>query len=188
MPSRWLKERLPTHDKLHEHLGMNVNDEREPTGAMLWLRNKLADPKLWHLNRRSVAGAVALGLFIGWLPIPMQMLVAALLATVLRVHVPVSVVLVWFSNPITFPALLYAAWCVGSILLGYGMIASPLSMNISELWHMALNDWPIILFGSIFCATVFAVIGFFLTNAIWRFVAVRKWRKRIAKSPAAPAR
>jgi len=182
MPRRWLKERLPTHDQLHEHLGMETSDKREPSGAMLWLRNKLADPMLWHLNRRSVAGAVALGLFIGWLPIPMQMLIAALLATVLRVHVPVSVVLVWFSNPITFPALLYAAWCVGSILLGDGMIPSPWSMHVSELWHSALNAWPIILFGSVFCATVFAVVGFVITNTVWRIIAVKRWRKRLAKS------
>lgn len=182
MPRRWLKENLPTHEKLHEHLGMDTRGERELSGAMLWLRNKLADPMLWHLNRRSVAGAVALGLFIGWLPLPMQMLIAALLATVLRVHVPVSVVLVWFSNPITFPALLYAAWYVGSTLLGTTMIGSPLSMNVSELLHAAANAWPVIMFGSIFCATFFGVTGFFMTNAIWRFVAVRRWRKRVARS------
>jgi len=184
MPRRWLKARLPTHKQLHEHLGMDVSDEREPSGVMLWLRNKLADPMLWHLNRRSIAGAVALGLFIGWLPIPMQMLIAALLATVMRVHVPVSVVLVWFSNPITFPALLYAAWYVGSILLGTSMIGSPLSMNVSELLHAAAKAWPVIIFGSVFCAGVFAVIGYFLTNAVWRFVAVRRWRNRVSKSAA----
>ena len=186
MPRRWLQDRLPTHDQLHEHLGMDADDAREPSGAMLWLRNKIADPMLWHLNRRSVAGAVALGLFIGWLPIPMQMLIAALLATVLRVHVPVSVVLVWFSNPITFPALLYAAWCVGSILLGNGMIASPLSMTLSQLLHNAIDAWPIILFGSVFCATVFAVLGFFFTNMVWRIIAVRRWRKRLGKPAVEP--
>jgi len=181
MPRRWLKERLPTHQQLHEHLGMSPDDEREPTGAMLWLRNKLADPMLWHLNRRSVAGAVALGLFIGWLPIPMQMLVAALLAALMRVHVPVSVVLVWFSNPITFPALLYAAWFVGSTILGTEMASSPLSMNVSDLLHQAVQAWPVILFGSVFCATVTGVVGFFATNIVWRFVAIRRWRKRLVK-------
>ena len=182
MPRRWLKDRLPTHDQLHEHLGMDLDDEQSPSSAMLWLRTKLADPMLWHWNRRSVAGAVALGLFISWLPIPMQMLIAVFLATVLRVHVPVSVVVVWFSNPITFPALLYVAWCVGSILLGNGMIASPLSMNIAQVLKSAIDAWPVILFGSVFCGTVFAVLGYFLTNTVWRILAVRRWRKRIEKS------
>ncbi len=182
MPREWLKDKLPTHEQLHEHLGMDFSEESEPSRALLWLREKLADPMLWHLNRRSVAGAVALGLFIGWLPVPMQMLIAALLATVLRVHVPVSVVLVWFSNPITFPALLYAAWYVGSILLGTNMIESPLSMNVSELLRAAANAWPVILFGSVFCATLFGVIGFFATNALWRFVALRRWRNRMERS------
>lgn len=179
MPRRWLQEKLPSHDQLHEHLGMATSDTHAFSAQLQWVKKKIADPMLWHLNRRSVAGAVAVGLFIGWLPIPMQMLVAALLAAVLRVHVPVSVVLVWFSNPITFPALLYAAWYVGSSILGTPMIASPLSMNVSDLLQATLHAWPEILFGSVFCATVFAVLGYFTTNAIWRFVAIRKWRTRL---------
>lgn len=185
MPRRWLQKNLPTHKQLHEQLGMDIDDSRETSGAMLWLKNKLADTMLWHLNRRSVAGAVALGLFIAWLPIPMQMLIAALLATVLRVHVPVSVVLVWFSNPITFPALLYAAWYTGSTILGTGIVATPLSMSITDLFAAAAEDWHIILFGSVFCGTVFAVVGFFATNVVWRFVAVKRWKNRLSKSTVA---
>jgi len=85
MPRRWLQQRLPTHQQLHEQLGMDTTAGRQPSKVMQWVKEKLADPMLWHLNRRSVAGAVALGLFIGWLPIPMQMLIAALLAATLRV-------------------------------------------------------------------------------------------------------
>jgi len=179
MPRRWLQEKLPSHDQLHEHLGMANNKDHAFSAQLRWVKRKIADPMLWHLNRRSVAGAVAVGLFIGWLPIPMQMLIAALLAAILRVHVPVSVVLVWFSNPITFPALLYAAWYVGSSILGTPMITSPLSMNVSDLLQATLQAWPEILFGSVFCATLFAVLGYFVTNAIWRFIAIRKWRTRI---------
>jgi len=36
----------------------------------------LHHPNLWHLNRDSVAGAVAIGLFAGLIPGPLQMLVA----------------------------------------------------------------------------------------------------------------
>ena len=62
---------------------------------------------VWHLNRRSVAGGVAVGLFVSWLPLPLQMVFAATIAAVMRVHVPVSVVMVWFSNPLTFAPVSY---------------------------------------------------------------------------------
>jgi uncharacterized protein (DUF2062 family) len=44
----------------------------------------LHHPNLWHLNRDSVAGAVAIGLFAGLLPAPLQMLSAALFAVLLH--------------------------------------------------------------------------------------------------------
>lgn len=180
MPRQWLNEKLPTNAQLQQQLGVGEElDARQSKSRVLgWVNLKLADPLLWHLNRRSVAGAVAVGLFVGWLPIPMQMLIAAVLAALLRVHVPVSVVMVWFSNPITFPPLLYAAWFVGSTLLGTNMVVSPLSMSVVELLNRTAEAWPEILFGSVFCAGASAVAGFFITNLVWRIVAVRRWKNR----------
>jgi len=184
MPRQWLSEKLPTNKQLQVQLGWDSasDEEIERSAWLVWVNKKLADPLLWSLNRRSVAGAVAVGLFVAWLPVPMQMLIAAILAAVLRVHVPVSVVMVWFSNPLTFPPLLYAAWFVGSTILGTQMVASPLSMNVTELMKATADAWPVILFGSLFCATLFGVIGFFATNLIWRVVAIRRWRKREQRS------
>jgi uncharacterized protein (DUF2062 family) len=45
-----------------------------------WLRpfqSSLLHPRLWHLNRHSAAGAVAVGLFCGLIPGPLQMIGAA---------------------------------------------------------------------------------------------------------------
>ena len=51
----------------------------------------LHHPNLWHLNRHSVAGGVAVGLFTGLIPGPVQMLFAAIFAVVFRVNLPVAV-------------------------------------------------------------------------------------------------
>src|SRR5581483_7379055 len=76
MPRRFFRKFLPS---------------RESIGRNRLLRlfgNTLHHPGLWHLNRRSVAGAVSVGLFAGLIPGPFQMIGAALLAVVLRVNLP----------------------------------------------------------------------------------------------------
>jgi len=42
------------------------------------------DPNLWHLNKRSVSVGIAVGLFSACMPIPGQMILAVMLAIVLR--------------------------------------------------------------------------------------------------------
>ena len=107
---------LAERDKASEGAG----DDGRSGPATLWRRwlgRALGDPALWHPTRRAVSGGVAVGLFVCWIPVPLQMLLAAALASVLRVHVPVSVVMVWLTNPLTIGPLLYAAWRTGSTLL-----------------------------------------------------------------------
>ena len=133
---------------------------------------------VWHLNRRSVAGGVAVGLFVSWLPLPLQMVFAATIAAVMRVHVPVSVVMVWFSNPLTFAPLLYAAWLCGSMILGTGNLEVPDTLTVQTFMDTAADSWPILLSGTLFCAAVSGVVGFALTLLIWRMHAVRRWRQR----------
>ena len=92
------------------------------------LQKYLHNVHLWHLNRRSVSGAVAVGLFCAYLPMPMETLVAAALAIVLRVNLPISVALVWLSNPLTWVPMYGAGYLVGAWLLNIPAISS------EDLW------------------------------------------------------
>ncbi|MGJ3256527.1 MAG: DUF2062 domain-containing protein, partial [Alcanivorax sp.] len=89
MPKRIFRKYLPKPDRLREHK------------ALSFLGEVLADPNLWHINRRSLAGAAFIGVFTALLPIPLQMGLAALLAVRFHCNLPLSVVLVWISNPVT---------------------------------------------------------------------------------------
>lgn len=188
MAANWLKQKLPDANKvrrmLHKLLG---GCEHEKTGVRGWVRNTFAQPMVWHLNRRSVAGGVAVGLFISWIPVPLQMLVAAVIAAVLRVHVPVSVVMVWFTNPLTFAPLLYAAWRSGSMILGEPVLAEPLTFTTSSFLVSAGHAWPMLLTGMLFCASVSAVLGFGITLLVWRVHAIRRWKARRSRRSAARA-
>ena len=71
---------LPSHETVKSQRWL------KPFGS--WLHH----PNLWHLHRRSVAGGVAIGLFCGLIPGPLQMISAALLAVLLRVNLPVALI------------------------------------------------------------------------------------------------
>jgi uncharacterized protein (DUF2062 family) len=179
MSGKGLKRHLPDASTLRRKLYHQIGGaDREPSGLRRWVRDTIAQPMVWHLNRRSVAGGVAVGLFISWMPLPMQMLVAAVLSAVLRVHVPVSVVMVWFTNPLTIAPLLYAAWQSGSMILGKPVFAEPIQYSTQSLLSGVGHAWPTVLTGLFFCASVSAVVGFSLTLLVWRIHAVHRWRQR----------
>lgn len=179
MSGNGLKHHLPDATTLRRKLYNQIGGtETTSSSFRRWVRDTIAQPMVWHLNRRSVAGGVAVGLFISWVPVPMQMLLAAFISAIMRVHVPVSVVMVWFTNPLTFAPLFYAAWRSGSMILGEPVFAEPLNLSTQSLLHGVGHAWPTVLTGMLFCASVSAVVGFGVTLLAWRIHAVRRWRQR----------
>ena len=95
MPRRYLRQILPTPRRLRD------------AGAVRLFGRAIHNPDLWHLNRHSVALAVAVGLFMAFMPVPVpvQMILAAAGAIMLGCNLPIAVVIVWVSNPVTMPPL-----------------------------------------------------------------------------------
>jgi uncharacterized protein (DUF2062 family) len=61
--------------------------------------------------------AFFVGLFLAFIPVPGQMVLAALGAVMLRCNLPISVGLVWITNPLTVPAIFYLAYQVGALII-----------------------------------------------------------------------
>ncbi len=166
MPKHLIKRITPDHDRIRNHKHLKV------FGTLLH------DPNLWHLNRRSAAGAFGVGLFMAFVPLPSQMLLAAAAAVVLRVNLPISVALVWISNPITIPPMFYFAYKVGAFALGHE--AQALAFELSIEWLMSsLNDVlaPLLL-GCLICSTLLSAIGYFGIHAFWRLHVIKHLKKR----------
>jgi uncharacterized protein (DUF2062 family) len=149
-----------------------------------WLHH----PALWHFNRRSVPGAVAIGLFAGLVPGPLQMLSALLLAVPLRKNVPVALVVTFYTNPLTILPLYVLAFEYGNVLLGraHGFSAlEPFAMDWSDLtgslvgmahWCLALGK-PLGV-GLVALALTLAGVGYAATRLGWRIYLTFAWRAR----------
>ena len=84
-----------------------------------WLGPRLHDPLLWHVNRRSVARGVAMGVFFG-LMIPIAQIPAAAIASLLlRGNLLIAAASTLVSNPLTYGPLYYFAYQLGAGVIGH---------------------------------------------------------------------
>ena len=155
-----------------------------------WLapfENTLLHPRLWHLNRRSAAGAVAAGMFCGLIPGPLQMLGAAICAVIFRVNLPLAMVTTFYTNPFTIVPLYLVAFAIGQWVLPgeHQQFVAPPEPGESGLtaWLHALVDWMIglgtpLALGLVLLAAGLAVAGYFAVRLVWRIYLVRAWRQR----------
>jgi uncharacterized protein len=155
-----------------------------PSTRFGWLGRRMREPNLWHFGRRSVAGGVGVGLFLSFIPIPIQMLLAVPCAILLRINLPVTFTAIWATNPITFAPMFIFAFKVGTWITGSGN-------GTSELPFVATFDglaaafgviWYPLLIGCLVCGTSAGAVGYMLVRGLWRFYLVSLRRKQIART------
>ena len=179
MPRKFLRKHLPDV--------ATVRSYRVVSMFGTWLHH----PNLWCLNRRSVPGAVAIGLFCGLIPGPFQMLGALLVAAPLRKNIPVALLVTLYTNPLTIVPLYILAYGYGQLLLGMPLGAMPqepflwdwtnIAASLREFahWTMALGK-PLVI-GLVALAATLAVAGYLVTEFGWRAYVVLAWRARARK-------
>ncbi len=161
MPKRIFRKYLPKPDRLREHK------------ALSFLGEVLSDPNLWHINRHSLAGAAFIGVFCALLPIPLQMGLAALLAVRFHCNLPLSVVLVWISNPVTYVPIFYFTYRIGAWMLGMPPHSGE-GITIAWFVEQLVPLW----LGSLLCAVVFGGLAYAAVKVAWRLAVVRSWNLR----------
>jgi uncharacterized protein (DUF2062 family) len=134
------------------------------------LGSRLLHPRLWHLNRRSVAGATGIGLFVAFIPVPFQMVFSALGALWLRVNLPLSAALVLITNPLTMGPAYYLCYRTGAWLLGehHITVGKNFTPTITWLFEQLALIWQPLLVGCLAIATTSAVTGYCLVQILWR--------------------
>ena len=74
-------------------------------------------PNVWGFDQRSIAGGLALGLFIAFTPtIPFHMILCAVGAVLFRVNLFIAWIAIWVTNPVTAIPIYVAARRFGLFL------------------------------------------------------------------------
>lgn len=169
MAKKLFQKYLPAADTIKQHKNLQ------------FLGEKLHQANLWHLNRNSVSIAFAVGLFCAWIPTPGQMAIAGAAAFYLQANLPISVALVWLTNPLTMPPLFYFAYRMGLVFLDYPPSTNDFVFSLESFLNGMGDVGGIFLYGCFVCAVISAVFGYCAVQLFWRYHVIKQWLARVAK-------
>jgi uncharacterized protein len=166
MPKKFLQKIVPSHARIRSIKALHV------------LGDWIYDGNLWHINRYSASMAFFVGLFVAFIPTPGQSFIAATLAVLLRCNLPLSVGLVFLTNPVTMPPLFYVAYKIGALIIDVPVAATEFELNTRWLRSSLGSMWRPFLMGCLICGLFFGSVGYVLVNQLWRWRVARQWRAR----------
>jgi len=131
----------------------------------------------FNINRKMITKGVLIGLFWGFIPMPMQMLAVVATTPFIRFNVPIAIAMVWLSNPLTMPAMYYMEYLTGNFILGREGINN---IQLTLEWfsnHMGDIFVPLYV-GTAFYSIVVSFLIYLVLNWLWiRSVKDEKYKK-----------
>jgi len=142
-------------------------------------KNKETNSKLKHfiekykipreylsINRKSISRGILIGLFWGFIPMPMQMLAVLAVTPFIKFNVPIAISMVWLSNPITMPFMYYMEYQTGNFLLDRdGLENIELTLDwFSQNWDNIIVPLYI---GTIPYSLLCSSLIYYIINTLW---------------------
>ena len=117
------------------------------------------------VNRKSITRGLIVGIFWGFIPMPMQMVAVVFTTPFFKFNVPIAVATVWLSNPITMPFMYYMEYLTGNLILGMDALHVDLSM---EWFSSHLEEIFLPLYvGTLFYSIGVSIIVYYSVNWLW---------------------
>lgn len=180
MMARNLRKLLPDAKRFKQDSGLSR------------IQGHLLNPLLWHINRKSITRGVAIGLLIAFVPLPAQMLLAAILAICFTANLPIAIALTWITNPLTFLPINYFIYKVGQLILhdvstyhvvpDFEFSAKTWQDIIQQFLQWLHSAGKPFLVGLPVVAISASIIGYVLVHVMWRLAIywyVRKRKQRL---------
>lgn len=152
------------------------------------IAHRFLSPELWRFTRRSVPRGVALGLFCAFIVPLGQIFLAAFMALPARANVPISALVTFVTNPLTFPFWAIVAKKVGELMLNIDQ-----AMGVGKAEQFADDKGAlatffelagVTAFGFVVLALVTSALGYLLASFWWRRVVHLKRQRRLRRMEA----
>lgn len=173
---RYLRDRLPKPEVILENK------------YLVWMKPWLGHPRLWHMHRGSVSLGVAIGAVTGLIPGPVQVALAIIISIPVRANVLAAAAATFLTNPLTIVPIYMLAFSMGTLVTGEPMATLALPdmafswrepwLLIPAMWNWSLSLGPSLVAGLGMLAVILAVVGYFGTRIVWRWVVTKAWRTR----------
>jgi uncharacterized protein (DUF2062 family) len=153
-------------------------------------------PAIWQFSRQSVAGGIALGLFVAITPtVPFQMLLATILAHALRVNLPMALLMCWTTNPFTLPLLFWVEYKIGEWILSWFSVSElpkisqdmgiepieiPNAQDVEtqNFLDNVMGKVPTLILGSFVLAITVSALSYFAVLYTYNYWLIpKKWKK-----------
>jgi len=132
-------------------------------------------PEYLSTNRQMVSRGVLLGIFIAFIPMPMQMAAVLAFMPFFKFNVPIGLAMCWLSNPITMPPMYYMEYLTGSFLLN--MKPEPVEMTLTWFSDNIDKIFIPLYFGTAMYSIFGSLLAYWAVNHFWRG-SVHKDRKK----------
>jgi len=123
-------------------------------------------PEYLSTNRKMVSKAVFFGLFIAFIPMPMQMAAVLALMPFVKFNIPIALAMCWLSNPFTMPPMYYMEYLTGAFFLGSEV--APVEMTLDWFSQNLDNIFIPLYLGTLFYSVVGSSLGYWAINHFWR--------------------
>ena len=131
--------------------------------------------ELVRWEKTLVARGTAVGLFWAFIPMPFQMVPAMLCCWLIRANLPIALIWVWLTNPITLPPIILLEFAIGRAIenfaSAYGFL--PVFYGTGAI----ANSFRTLITGSITLSCIAMLVGY-LTISILFEISHRQQLKR----------
>ena len=156
-----LRSYLPGQEELRDNANLTLFGERRH------------DRNLWAFNRSSVSTAVGVGIFCAYLPMPFETIVAIFLAILWRANIPISMTVVWISNPLTWVPLYTPCYLLGARILQLDPVPLQDISLLSLGWH-----YVALWMGCLILGITLGLGSRYIIDWLWKFQVRSEWRER----------
>ena len=170
MPRALFRKITPRSETLRTH------------GALKPFARFFGDPRLWSLQRRTVTPAFGAGLAICFVPLPIHIPLAALVAIFCRINIPTIMLALFAVNPLTIVPAYLLAYKVGVVVTG----AQERRFTFQMSWDWVQNGlgpmWKPFLIGCGVTGAICGLTGYALLDILWRYSVRKRYRERGGKA------